>query len=132
MVICRRKICDQVDWDQVDVAECWAKTGRGSSCRDGVLQVVRATWAGGVRMPNRQAPGDAERNLYRVTVERPNGSREELTPAAQAELGDNDNNHFLCLRATDPAVSVAFPGGHLVDPNGDLNPDTQVAITSVC
>ena len=89
------------------------------------------TWAGGVRLPNGDDPGDAERALYRVTVERPDGSRAEIAPAALAELGDSDNNHLLCLGTADPAVSVAFPAGHLVDPNRDLNPDTQVAVLTV-
>ena len=73
-------------------------------------------------------PGDAERALYRVTVERPDGSRDEIAPAALADLGDRDNNHLLCLDTSAPAVSVSFPAGHLVDPNRDLNPDTRVAV----
>lgn len=68
--------------------------------------------------------------LYRVTVERPDGSREEIPPAVLADLGDRDNNHSLCLGTADPAVSIAFPAGHLVDPNQDLNPDTRVVVTS--
>ena len=32
------------------------------------------------------------------------------SPAALAELGDNDNNHFLCLDTTTPATAVAFRG----------------------
>lgn len=109
----------------------WSKPGRGSACPPNTLQVIRATWAGGVRLPNRASLGDAERVLYRVTVQRPDGTREEIAPAALAELGDNDNNHFLCLDTTDPAVSVSFPAGHLVDPNQDLNPDTRIAVTSI-
>lgn len=105
----------------------WSVSGRGSACPAGARQVVRVTWAGGVRLPN----GDAERALYRVTVERPDGTRDETAPAALAELGDSDNNHLLCLGTADPAVSVAFPAGHLVDPNRDLNPDTQVAVTTI-
>jgi hypothetical protein len=93
--------------------------------------VIRATWAGGIRLPNRANLGDAERVLYRVTVERPDGTHEEIAPAALAELGDNDNNHFLCLDTTDPTVSVSFPAGHLVDPNQDLNPDTRIAVNSM-
>ena len=108
----------------------WSRpaTDRGSSCPEGVLQVVRATWAGGVRLPTGGELGDAERALYRVTVERPDGSRDELVPAALADLGDRDNNHLLCLDTSAPAVSVSFPAGHLVDPNRDLNPDTHVAV----
>ena len=109
----------------------WSMSGRGSACPAGARQVVRVTWAGGVRLPNGDDPGDAERALYRVTVKRPDGTRDETAPAALAELGDNDNNHLLCLGTADPAVSVAFPAGHLVDPNRDLNPDTQVAVTTV-
>ena len=109
----------------------WSMSGRGSACPAGARQVVRVTWAGGVRLPNGDDPGDAERALYRVTVERPDGTRDETVPAALAELGDGDNNHLLCLGTADPAVSVAFPAGHLVDPNRDLNPDTQVAVTTV-
>ena len=109
----------------------WSMSGRGSACPAGARQVVRVTWAGGVRLPNGDDPGDAERALYRVTVKRPDGTRDETAPVALAELGDNDNNHLLCLGTADPAVSVAFPAGHLVDPNRDLNPDTQVAVTPV-
>jgi hypothetical protein len=51
-----------------------------------------------------------------------------VNPAALAELGDGDNNHFLCLDTTTPATAVAFPAGHLVDPNGDLNADSKVMV----
>ena len=101
---------------------------RGTACPEGTQQVVRATWAGGVRLPSGDELGDVERALYRVTVERPDGSSDEIAPAALADLGDRDNNHLLCLDTSAPAVSVSFPGGHLVDPNQDLNPDTQAAV----
>lgn len=107
----------------------WSTESRGSACPEGIQQVVRATWAGGVRLPNGDDAGDAERALYRVTVERPDGSIDEIVPAALADLGDGDNNHLLCLDISAPAVSVSFPGGHLVDPNQDLNPDTRVAVS---
>ena len=106
----------------------WSTESRGSACPEGIQQVVRATWAGGVRLPDGDDAGDAERALYRVTVKRPDGSSDEIVPAALADLGDNDNNHLLCLDTSAPAVSVSFPGGHLVDPNQDLNPDTRVAV----
>ena len=108
----------------------WSKPGRGSACPPNTQQVVRVTWAGGVRLPSGDELGDAERALYRVTVEHPDGSREEIAPATLAELGDGDNNHFLCLNTTAPAISIAFPAGHLVDPNQELNPDTRVGVTS--
>ena len=109
------------------VAEVVTGDGR-SDCPDGIQQVVRVTWAGGVRRPDGDDAGDAERALYRVTVQRADGSRDEVVPAALADLGDRDNNHLLCLDTSAPAVAVSFPAGHLVDPNQDLNPDTRVAV----
>ncbi len=116
-------------WAETVPEQSWSDAGRGSSCPTGTRQVVRATWAGGVRLPSREEVGDTERALYRVTVEHADGSTEEITPAALADLGDNDNNHLLCLETDAPATAVAFPAGHLVDPNGDLNPETQITVT---
>ena len=107
----------------------WSVSGRGSRCPADTRQVIRVTWAGGVRPPSGDDAGDTERALYRVTVERADGTRAEIAPAALADLGDNDNNHHLCLDTEDPPLSVAFPGGHLVDPNQDLNPDTRIDIS---
>lgn len=101
---------------------------RGSVCPLETQQVVRVTWAGGVRLPGGTELGDTQRALYKVTVVRPDGSKDEIMPAAIADLGDRDNNHLLCLTTTDPAISVSFPAGHFVDPNQDLNPATQVAV----
>lgn len=109
----------------------WAKKTRGTSCPAGVQQVVRVTWAGGVRLPNGDEPGDVERGLYRVTVKRGDGSSDAIAPTALADLEDRDNNHLLCLKTLDPAISVSFPAGHLVDPNRDLNPDTHIAVDGV-
>lgn len=102
----------------------WLQSGRGSACPSESPQVVRVTWAGGVRLPNGEEPGDAERALYRITLRPPDDTREDVMPAVLADLVDNDNNHYLCLNTRVPAVEVSFPSGHLVDPNGDLNPDS--------
>ena len=83
---------------------------------------------GGVRLPNREELGEAQRKLYKVSLTAANGYRSEVSPAALADLGDADNNHFLCLDTTTPATSVTFPAGHLVDPNGDLNADSKVMV----
>ena len=112
------------------LAEVVPEDGR-SACPDRIQQGVRVIWAGGVRRPDGDEAGDAECALYRVTVERTDGSPDEIVPAALADLGDRDNNHLLCLDTSAPAVSVSFPAGHLVDPNQDLNPDTHVAVNSV-
>jgi hypothetical protein len=109
----------------------WLIKTRGTACPAGIQQVVRVTWDGGVRLPNRDELSDVERGLYRVTVERGGRASDEIVPAALADLEDRDNNHLLCLDTSDPAVSVSFPAGHLVDPNGDLNPDTHIAVNGV-
>lgn len=109
----------------------WTRKTRGTACPADIQQVVRVTWTGGVRLPNGNEPGDLERGLYRVTVKHEDGSSDEISPAALAELEDGDNNHFLCLDTSDRAVSVSFPAGHLVDPNKDLNPDTHIALNRV-
>ena len=93
-------------------------------------QIIRVTWNGGVRRPDRGEAGETERKLYRVEVQRADGSSGEFTPSALAELKDMDNNHFLCLDTDDTAVAVSFPGGQLVDPNGDLNHYTTVKIST--
>ena len=108
--------------------EIWSLSGRGTSCPNATKQVVRVTWTGGVRLPNRDELGDAQKSLYQVTVTSADGSQSQVSPAALAELGDNDNNHFLCLDTTTPATAVAFPVGHLVDPNGDLNGASKVMV----
>jgi hypothetical protein len=102
---------------------------RGSACpTEGIEQAVRAVWAGGVTLENGDDPGDAERDLYRVTVRAADGTEREISPIAFADLGDGDNNHLLCLDTTDTPVSVSFPAGVLTDPNDDLNPATSVAV----
>jgi hypothetical protein len=101
----------------------------GSSCPEHTAQVVRATWAGGIRLPKGDEVGDAERALYRLRVERSDGSQADVVPFALGDLDDNDNNHRLCLDTIDTVLSVSFPAGYVVDPNGDLNPATTVAVT---
>lgn len=101
----------------------------GDDCpTDGIMQAVRVVWAGGVTLENGDEPGDAERDLYRVTVRAADGSEREITPVALADLGDGDNNHLLCLDTADTPVSVSFPAGVFTDPNDDLNPATSVAV----
>lgn len=115
-------------WAEIVPREIWSVPGRGSACPMDTQQVVRATWSGGVLLPSGAEPGDSERVLYRVTVRHPDGSNEEIAPVILADLGDNDNNHLLCLDTTVPAIAVGFPARYLVDPNGDLNPATQIRV----
>lgn len=80
------------------------------------------------RVANGEEPGAAERSLYRVTVEKPNGTTRDIVPATLADPGDGDNNHLHCLDSADTPFSVAFPAGIFTDPHDDLNPETSVGI----
>ena len=82
-------------WAEVVSREIWSQSGRGTSCPSDTQQVVRVTWTGGVRLPDGEEPGDTERGLYRVTLQHADGSTSNVSPASLAELGDNDNNHFV-------------------------------------
>jgi hypothetical protein len=104
--------------------------GGGSRCPIGTLQVVRATWSGGVTKPGGKPADDRERALYTVSVANDSETPADVTPFALADLNDGDNNHLLCLDTADPAVSVFFPAGHLSDPREDLNPATSIAVTA--
>lgn len=115
--------------DEQDLNLGLART-QGSPCPDeGIAQRLRVTWAGGVTLANGAEPADEERELYEVTVETDMGAQRTITPAALADLGDNDNNHTLCLDTLDKPVSVAFPAGIFTDPNSDLNPATSVKVS---
>ena len=109
----------------------WSQSSPSTDCPQKSKQVVRVTWAGGVRLPDREELGDTERELYRITLRHPDGSKEDVVPFALGDLADRDNNHHLCLDSQIPAVAVSFPSGHLVDPNGDFNPDTWVQVFDV-
>ena len=107
----------------------WTVDRRGTQCpSEGVRQIIRVTWNGGVRLANGNEPGDTETHLYSVSMEQEQGTSYITYPIAIAELGDNDNHHFLCLDTDDKASAVSFPSGHFIDPNRDLNPDTRVIV----
>lgn len=120
-----------------EVVEDWTLVGtlgprrvRGSLCpTEGIVQAVRVVWEGGVTLEDGTEPGEAERDLYTITVEAADGTQRDVKPAALANLGDRDNNHMLCLDTTDQPLSISFPEGILTDPNDDLNPATKVDVT---
>jgi hypothetical protein len=103
---------------------------QGTGCPSaGTMQIVRATWAGGVSNADGEEAGEPERLLYRVALRQHDGSVVEATPFALADLGDGDNNHLLCLNVGGQPETVYFPAGHLYDPNQDtLNPETIVSV----
>jgi hypothetical protein len=99
--------------------------GGGTGCPLGTKAVVGVTWAGGVSKPGGGEIGNKEMSQYRVTLRTSGGTSREVTPFEVADLNDGDNNHRLCLKEDGVPESVFFPAGFLVDPRGDLNPDTR-------
>lgn len=110
--------------------ENWRLGTSGNCPRDGVRNVVRVTWTGGITKPGGAEIDDKERQLYRVTIRKPDGGLATVAPIAIADLNDNDNNHDLCLDIAGEPASVFFPAGALTDPNEDLNPDTEVKVSA--
>lgn len=122
-------IMAEVFSDQIADQGLGLRRTKGTACpAEGVLQAVRVVWAGGVTLADGEEPGEAERDLYQVTVRSDDGALRKVTPVALADLGDGDNNHLLCLGTADEPVSVSFPEGILTDPNDDLNPATAVDV----
>ena len=54
--------------------DIWSLSGRGTSCPTATEQVVRVTWTGGVRLPNREELGEAQRKVYKVSLTAADGS----------------------------------------------------------
>lgn len=103
--------------------------GGGNACPyDGVEQIVRVVWGGGVLRPDGTEVGEIERDAYAVTLRQPGGRLLTVSPIALGDLNDRDNNHELCLAERGIPVSVSFPAGLLVDPNGDLNEESRVLV----
>lgn len=103
--------------------------GVGSGCPEATRTVVRVTWNGGIRTAGGVELEKADWKKYRIFVESPDGSPVEIAPDAVADLGDNDNNHLLCFFEAVTPLSVHFPAHGVMDPNDDLNPETQVTVT---
>ncbi|HWT79916.1 MAG TPA: hypothetical protein VN648_14105, partial [Candidatus Methylomirabilis sp.] len=94
-----------------------------SDCPPQTRQVVVAIWAGGVR-PKPGADQTTHLKGYRVAT-----SRGEVRPFALGDLNDRDNYVHLCLATDVPAERVSFAPDILVDPRGDVNPETSVAVS---
>lgn len=89
----------------------------------GTRQVVVAIWAGGVK-PKPGADDKSHLQGYRVAT-----SQGEVQPFALGGLQDNDNYVYLFLATDAPAERVTFAPGIVVDPRGDVNPETSVSVS---
>ena len=107
----------------------WSLGSEGDCPRPGLRGIVRAVWVGGITKPGGDEIDENEMALYRVTLRQPDGTVVDITPMAVGDLGDNDNNHELCLDVEGEPLSVSFPAGFLTDPNEDLNTDTTISVS---
>lgn len=112
----------QVQWDSAK------RSTSGRGCPKGTKQVVRVVWAGGVTKPGGDEVDQKEVALYRVTLLNRESKASAVSPVAISDLGDNDNNHELCIAEEGTPKSIFFPAGYLTDPRQDLNPDTRAQI----
>ena len=107
----------------------WSLGGEGDCPRERLRGIVRAVWVGGITKPGGEEIDELEMGQYRLTIRQPDGAIVEVAPMSVGDLGDNDNNHELCLDVMGEPLSVSFPAGFLTDPNEDLNPDTEMAVS---
>jgi hypothetical protein len=94
-----------------------------SDCPASTKQIVMVVWAGGVS-PGPGATQETHLGGYRVTT-----GAGEVSPIALGDLKDRDNYVHLCLDTTAPAQRVHFAAGIVVDPRGDLNPETTIEVS---
>jgi hypothetical protein len=103
--------------------------GRGGPCPiEFTRQVVRITWAGGVRAPSGEELGEAQLESINVTMRNAEGVETLVHPFVLADLRDEDNNVDLCLNVTGVPVRVRVVASTVIDPRGDPNPETEVII----
>lgn len=107
----------------------WSLGSEGDCPRPGLRGIVRAVWVGGITKPGGDEIDQTEMAQYRVSLLQPDGTVLEVAPMAVGDLGDNDNNHELCLDVDGTPLSVSFPAGLLTDPNEDLNPATSISVS---
>ena len=107
----------------------WSLGADGDCPRPKLRGIVRAVWVGGITKPGGDEIDETEMALYRVTLRKPDGAVVEVSPMAVGDLGDNDNNHELCLDVEGTPLAVSFPAGFLTDPNEDINPETSATVS---
>jgi hypothetical protein len=99
-------------------------TGRGGGCPLGTPQVITVTWEGGVTVPGGGDVGEAQRDAYTLTLE----AGTSRSPTSFADGMDNDNVQDLCVDTATRVTRVMVRAGTVVDPRGDLNPATSLAV----
>lgn len=108
----------------------YVEEGNGCDCPKSETQVVvRTVWAGGVRSKEGKEIGAAERKHFYVKL-LVGKDTVEVHPFLIADLNDNENNIDLCIKEAGVPLSVKADKHIAIDPNDDLNPETEIAVLS--
>ncbi len=91
----------------------------------GTTLAVRAIWSGGINATDGNEVTEAEWGQYTLTVRNGNGQEQTVAPFDIGDLNDGDNNHLLFFDVEGEPLTLALPVGLIIDPNGDVNPDTS-------
>ena len=94
----------------------------------GSEMVLRAIWAGGIVATDRNEVTQDEWSEYVLSGFDDQGNTVELSPFAIGDLNDADNNHLLYFDQSIIPQTLFLPGGLVIDPNDDANPNTTVTI----
>lgn len=90
----------------------------------GTAIALRAVWGGGITATDGNEVTKAEWGAYRMTYIDEDGNERIAAPFDIGDLNDFDNNHLLFFNVSGTPLTLSLPAGLVIDPNGDLNPDT--------
>ena len=118
------------EYFQIDDQYPYVEKGNGCDCPKTKTQVVvRTVWSGGVRSKEGKEIGEAERNHFHIKLVQGNDTI-VVNPFQIADLNDNENNIDLCLQEAGVPIAVKADAHIAIDPNDDLNPDTEIEVLS--
>jgi len=118
------------EYFKIDDQYPYVEKGGGCDCPKAKTEtVVRAVWSGGVRSKEGKELGENERTHFYVKLVQGKDTI-EVHPFQLADLDDNENNIDLCVDETGIPIAVRADANIAIDPNDDLNPETEIEVLS--
>jgi hypothetical protein len=99
-----------------------SEIGARNGCPSSTVQVVRATWSGGIRVPGGTS------DLTKLSVTDSAGLPISFSGVSLAEEQDNDNILDVCLTSATRPATLTVAAGMYTAPNGLANGSTTTAI----